>query len=74
MQKAYVAELAPKDYLASTIGGFQMLVGLVTLPGSLIAGLLWDKVSIVSPFYLSLTLTIISLIVLTFVKEAKPSR
>ena len=74
VQKTFVAELAPQDYKASSLGAFQMVIGLSALPASLIAGLLWDKVSIVSPFYLSLTLTIISLIVLTFVKEAKPSR
>lgn len=71
VQKTFVSELAPQDYKASSLGAFQMVTGLCALPASLIAGLLWDKVGIVSPFYLSFTLTVISLIVLTFVKEAK---
>ena len=72
VQKAYVAELAPKDYLASTIGGFQMLVGLVTLPGSLIAGLLWDRLGMTAPFYFSLILTLISIFMLSFLGEIEP--
>ncbi|HAH19478.1 MAG: hypothetical protein A2Y00_10150 [Omnitrophica WOR_2 bacterium GWF2_43_52] len=74
VQKTFVSELAPQDYKASSLGAFQMVIGLSALPASLIAGLLWDKVSIVSPFYLSLTLTIISLIFLIFVKEAKTKK
>lgn len=70
-QKTFVSELAPQEYKASSLGAFQMVIGLCALPASFIAGLLWDKVGIISPFYLSLILTVISLIVLTFVREAK---
>ena len=49
VQKTFVSELAPQDYKASSLGAFQMVIGLSALPASLIAGLLWDKVSIVSP-------------------------
>lgn len=72
VQKAFVAELAPKEYLASTIGGFQMLVGLVTLPGSLIAGILWDKLGMTAPFYFSLILTLIAVFMLSFLGEFEP--
>lgn len=69
VQKAYVAELAPKEYLASAIGGFQMIVGLIALPGSLLAGLLWDKFGLDVPFYFSLILTIIALLLLNLTGE-----
>lgn len=69
VQKAYVAELAAKEYLAGSIGGFQMIVGLVTLPGSLIAGLLWDRFGMSAPFYFSLILTFIAINLLFFIKE-----
>src|SRR3989344_3783360 len=72
VQKAYVAELAPKDYLASTIGGFQMLVGLVTLPGSLIAGILWDRLGMTAPFYFSLILTLVTVGLLSLIGEIEP--
>lgn len=69
VQKTLVAELAPRDYVASTLGGFQMIVGLVAFPGSLIAGLLWDRLGMAAPFYFSLILTITALTMLLFVKE-----
>ncbi|MBI4439838.1 MFS transporter [Candidatus Woesearchaeota archaeon] len=69
VQKAFVSELAPKEYKASSLGGFQMAVGLVALPSSVIAGLLWDKIGVSAPFYLSLALTFASMLMLVFVKE-----
>lgn len=69
VQKTFVSELAPTRYRASGLGGFQMVVGLCALPASLIAGVLWDKISMFTPFYFSLGLTILSIIMLPFVKE-----
>ena len=69
VQKTFVSELSPVKYRASSLGGFQMVIGLCALPASLIAGMLWDKISIFMPFYFSLSLTILSIIMLIFVKE-----
>jgi len=71
VQKTFVSELSPIKYRASSLGGFQMVVGLCALPASLIAGILWDKISIFMPFYFSLSLTALSIIMLMFVKENK---
>jgi len=71
VQKTFVSELSPTQYKASTLGGFQMITGLCALPASFIAGMLWDKISIFTPFYFSLILTIIALIMLIFVQEKK---
>jgi len=71
VQKTFVSELSPIKYRASSLGGFQMAVGLCALPASLIAGVLWDKISIFMPFYFSLSLTALSIIMLIFVKENK---
>ncbi|MBI2641678.1 MFS transporter [Candidatus Roizmanbacteria bacterium] len=71
VQKSFVAELSPKEFLASSLGGFQMAVGLSALPGSFIAGVLWDNFSIQAPFYFSLVLTSLALVLLTLVKEKK---
>ncbi|MDD5178152.1 MAG: MFS transporter [Candidatus Nanoarchaeia archaeon] len=71
VQKTFVSELAPKEYKASILGGYQMLIGLVALPASVIAGLLWDKISPTAPFYFSLGLTVLSVVILFFVKEKK---
>jgi len=69
VQKTLVAEMAPKEYRAATLGGFQMVIGLCALPASFFAGLLWDKIGIAAPFYLSLGLTLFAAILLIFVKE-----
>ena len=69
VQKAFVSELAPAEYRASTLGGFQMVVGLLALPASLLAGFLWVENNMLAPFYFSIFLTIVSIISLVFVKE-----
>lgn len=69
VQKTFVAELAPPQYKASSLGGFQMVIGLCALPASFIAGMLWEKVSLYTPFYFSLALTIISSLLLLAVRE-----
>ncbi len=69
VQKAFVSDLAPPEFRASSLGGYQMVIGLCALPASLMAGLLWDKISIETPFYVSLGLTAISMGLLLFVRE-----
>ncbi len=69
VQKAFVAELAPADLRASTLGGFQMVVGVCALPSSVLAGVLWDKVSPGLPLLVSLVLTIIATVLLMFVQQ-----
>jgi len=71
VQKAYVAESAPQDLTASSLGAFQMVIGLCALPSSLIAGLLWDKIGLSMPLYLSLALTSLAAILLVFVRKAR---
>ena len=71
VQRAFVSELAPRAYRASSLGGFQMVVGLCALPSSLLAGLLWDGVGAFVPLYVSLGLTAIASALLVFVKEGR---
>jgi MFS family permease len=71
VQKTLVAELAPADYRASALGGFQMVVGLCAFPSSFVAGLLWYHLDTVAPLYLSLVLTALSSALLLFVEEKR---
>jgi MFS family permease len=71
VQKAFVSELAPRVYRASSLGGFQLVVGLCALPSSLLAGLLWDEVGAFVPLYVSIGLTAIASVLLIFVKERR---
>lgn len=69
VQRALAAELAPKDLVASTLGGYQMIMGLCSLPASLAAGMLWDRIGIAAPYTLSLILTAFAMFLLLFLKD-----
>jgi len=71
VQKTFVSELSPTKYRASTMGAFQMITGLISLPAGIIAGLLWESLGFWAPFSFSLSLSIVSLTLLLFVKEEK---
>jgi MFS family permease len=49
--KAFVADLAPKDLRATAFGILNATQGLMILPASLIAGLLWNLVAPPAPFW-----------------------
>ena len=68
-QKTYVSELAPIDYRASVLGTFKLVVGFAALPASLFAGILWDRLGMFIPFYVSLALTAVACVMLMFVKK-----
>ena len=51
-----------------------MVIGLCALPASLIAGILWDEISIATPLYFSIGLTVVSAILLLLVKEEKTKK
>lgn len=69
VQKTLVAELAPAQFRTSSLGGFQLVIGLCALPSSFIAGMLWDQVGMAAPLYFSLGVTVLSGLVLMMVKE-----
>jgi len=71
VQKTFVSELSPVEYRASSLGLYQMVIGLCALPASFIAGVLWDNMGVLAPFYFSIGLTAVSVVMLTFVKEPK---
>jgi MFS family permease len=66
VQKTFVAELAPTAYRSSSLGAFQMVIGICALPSSLLAGILWESVNKHAPLYLSIALTITSTVMLFF--------
>lgn len=69
VKRTFISELSPIEFRASMLGTFQMTIGLCALPASLIAGLLWEFIGIYAPFYFSLGLTALSIILMMFVKE-----
>lgn len=69
VQKAFVAELSPEQFRASSLGGFQMVIGLCALPASLIAGILWDIFGKETTMIYSIILSVTSLGLLLWVRE-----
>ena len=72
VEKTFVSELAPIAYRASSLGGFQMVVGICAFPASFLAGILWENFGMCAPFYFSLTLTVLAAVMLIFVKKKSP--
>jgi len=50
VSKALVSDIAPKDLKATLIGLHATLVGIGLFPASLIAGILWQRISPVATF------------------------
>ncbi len=73
VQRTLVTELSPPAFRASSLGAYQMVIGLCALPASLAAGIIWEKAGALAPFALSLGLTAFSAFLLLFVKETKPT-
>ncbi|PIZ76505.1 MFS transporter [Candidatus Peregrinibacteria bacterium CG_4_10_14_0_2_um_filter_38_24] len=68
VQRAFVADVAPKHLKATALGLLQTAIALTALPGGLMAGLLWDKFGPNATFIYGGTLAIISFVMLLFVK------
>ena len=69
VQRTFVCELAPQEFRASCLGGFQMIIGLCAFPASFIAGILWTSLGMFAPFIFSLVLTVMAGIMLVYVKK-----
>ncbi|MDO8648202.1 MAG: MFS transporter [Candidatus Peregrinibacteria bacterium] len=74
VQRTMLAELAPPAFVASTMGAFQLATGVMSLPASLIAGVLWDTIGSRAPLLLSLGLTCVAAVLLLAVRETGRSQ
>lgn len=71
--KAYIADLVPSGHRGKAYGLYNSLVGLVTLPASFIAGLLWDTISPAAPFYFSAGIAVLAaVLLLVYTRFLKP--
>ena len=48
--KAYIADVTVPEHRGKAYGIYNSLIGIVTLPASIIAGLMWDKINPSAPF------------------------
>lgn len=63
-ERAFIAEIAPKQLKGTMLGLHSTLVGIALLPASLIAGLLWDGIGVFAPFVFGGMLSLISAVLL----------
>ncbi|NEQ47730.1 MAG: MFS transporter [Leptolyngbya sp. SIOISBB] len=68
VQKAFVADLVHPERRGAEIGTFYLVVGLVALPASLVAGWLYTQVGVAAPFYLSAAIAAIAALLLRIVQ------
>jgi MFS family permease len=62
--KAFIADLVVSGKRGKAYGLYNASVGLVTLPASVIAGFLWDKISPAAPFYFAAVMAAFSAVLL----------
>jgi MFS family permease len=75
--KAFVTDFAPKELRGTALGAFHTSVGLVMLPGGIIAGFLWDEIAPWATFAFGIAMAITALallVVVTKERTANPSQ
>jgi MFS family permease len=70
--KAFVADMVPVERRGTAYGLYNGVVGIMALPASLIAGVLWDKVAPAAAFYFGAGLALLAMVGLMFlIRERK---
>ena len=69
VQRAFVVDLAPPELKGTALGTFYTATGIIALPGGFIAGYLWATISPTATFLFSLGLTLLGLLMFSFVKK-----
>jgi MFS family permease len=72
--KAMVAELVAEESRGTAYGLYNAAVGVMALPASLLAGILWQRISPAAPFAFGAALAALALIGLWFVPPAPENR
>jgi len=62
--KAYIADVTVPEHRGKAYGIYNSLIGLVTLPASIIAGFMWDKINPSAPFLFGSGIAAVSVVLL----------
>lgn len=73
VEKAFIADLAVPEMRGTAYGLYNGSVGIMVLPASLIAGLLWQNVGVHAPFIFGGALGLIAAIAISIVRNPKPA-
>lgn len=66
--KSLVAKIVPSNVRGTAFGLYNASMGILAIPASTVAGVLWDKVSPAAPFYFGAACAVLSIILITFLK------
>lgn len=66
--KSLVAKIVPSNVQGTAFGLYNASMGILAVPASTVAGVLWDKVSPAAPFYFGAGCAVLSIILITFLK------
>jgi len=70
--KAFVADMVPAERRGTAYGLYNGVVGLMALPASLIAGVLWDRIAPAAAFYFGAGLALLAMLGMIFlIKERR---
>lgn len=70
-QKAYLALIAPPERKATAFGIYHTVNGLMLLPASVMAGLLWDRVGAGATFFYGAAMAVLAAVIFAFLKQGK---
>jgi MFS family permease len=68
-QRAFASDLAQKENRAFSLGGFHGAIGLMALPSSLVAGILWEIIGAEFTFLFGIVVSIIVIVLLQFLPK-----
>lgn len=71
--RAYISEICPRERRATALGAHGTIVGLLTLPGSFVAALLWDVAGAPFAFALAAAIGLAAFVALTGVRHPAPA-
>jgi MFS family permease len=72
--RAYLSEICPKGLRATALGAHGTVIGLLALPGSVAAGLLWEVVNPAAPFAVAAALAVLAFVALGAVRPEAADR
>lgn len=73
VERAFIAEIAPRDLKGTMLGLHSTIVGIALLPASVIAGLLWSAFGPAVPFALGSSLSFAAALVLAIGLRPRPA-
>lgn len=71
VERAFIAEISPKELKGTMLGLHATLVGVALLPASAFAGVLWDKIGSFAPFAFGAVLSLLAALILGLFMKKK---